>query len=225
MRLSGTLARRSRDGARSRSARLALALLAGVAVSSAQAATGDPEAGAQAFLVCSACHSVAPDGAALIGPNLYGVVGREVGSVAGFDYSPELKAVGGTWTPERIDHFLADPNAFAPDTRMGLAGIADPVERANLVAYLATLKAGGPAVAAAPLPDFGDDWPAGPGQAETGVLCNSCHSLAIVKQQQLSRETWDKLLVWMVEEQGMADQPPERRELILDYLATHFGTP
>lgn len=211
--------------ARGGAARLAFALLAGVAVLPVQAATGDPEAGAKAFLVCSACHSTAPDGAALIGPNLYGVVGREVGSVAGFDYSPELKAVGGTWTPERIDRFLADPNAFAPGTRMGLAGIADPVERANLVAYLGSLKAGAPAVAAAPPPDFGDDWPAGSGQAETGVLCNSCHSLAIVKQQQLSRETWDKLLVWMVEEQGMAEQTPERRELILDYLATHFGAP
>jgi len=212
-------------GAGAGAARLAFALLAAVAVLPVQAATGDPEAGAKAFLVCSACHSVAPDGGALIGPNLYGVVGREVGSVAGFDYSPELKAVGGTWTPERIDRFLADPNAFAPGTRMGLAGIADPVERTNLVAYLGSLKAGAPAVAATPAPDFGDDWPAGPGQAETGVLCNSCHSLAIVKQQQLSRETWDKLLVWMVEEQGMAEQSPERRELILDYLATHFGAP
>ncbi len=225
MRRHGRPVWRGWRGARGGAARLAFALLAAVAVLPVQAATGDPEAGAKAFLVCSACHSVAPDGGALIGPNLYGVVGREVGSVAGFDYSPELKAVGGTWTPERIDRFLADPNAFAPGTRMGLAGIADPVERANLVAYLGGLKTGAPAVAAAPPPDFGDDWPAGPGQAETGVLCNSCHSLAIVKQQQLSRETWDKLLVWMVEEQGMAEQSPERRELILDYLATHFGAP
>ena len=212
-------------GAHSGAAWLVFALLAGVAISSAQAAIGDPEAGAKAFLVCSACHSVSHDGAALIGPNLYGVVGRDVGSVPGFEYSPELVAVGGTWTPERIDRFLADPNAFAPGTRMGLVGIADPVERANLVAYLGSLKAGGPAMAATPLPDFGDDWPPGPGQAETGVLCNSCHSLAIVKQQQLSRETWDKLLVWMVEEQGMAEQSPERRDLILDYLATNFGAP
>jgi len=191
------------------------------------AAAGDPEAGAKAFAACGACHSVAPDGTALIGPNLRGVMGRSVAGVDGFDYSPALRALGGTWTPERVDQFLADPNGFAPGNRMGLAGIEDAGERANLVAYLAGLHEGDAAGSAAPSPamDFGPDWPAGPGQAEAGVLCNSCHSLAIVKQQQLSRDTWDKLLVWMVEEQGMAEQPPERRELILDYLATHFGAP
>lgn len=186
---------------------------------------GDPEAGRQAFAVCGACHTVAPGGAALIGPNLWGVLGREVGSMPGFDYSAELKSVGGTWTPERLDRFLTDPTAFAPGTRMGYAGVADPVERAALVAYLATLHEGGAPVAAAAPPDFGPDWPAGPGQAEAGVLCNACHSLAIVKQQRLSRDVWDKLLDWMVEEQGMAEQTPDRRQLILDYLATHFGTP
>jgi cytochrome c len=186
---------------------------------------GDVEAGRQAFAVCGACHTVTPGGAALIGPNLWGVLGREVGSMPGFDYSAELKSVGGTWTPERLDRFLTDPTAFAPGTRMGYAGVSDPVERAALVAYLATLHEGGAPVAAAAPPDFGPDWPAGPGQAEAGVLCNACHSLAIVKQQRLSRDVWDKLLDWMVEEQGMAEQTPERRQLILDYLATHFGTP
>jgi len=190
-------------------------------------AAGDPAAGEKAFAACGACHSVAPDGTALIGPNLRGVMGRSVAGVDGFDYSPALKALGGTWTPERVDRFLADPNGFAPGTRMGLAGIEDAGERANLVAYLGGLHEGDAArsAAAAPAMDFGPDWPAGPGQAEAGVLCNSCHSLAIVKQQQLSRDTWDKLLVWMVEEQGMAEQPSERRDLILDYLATHFGAP
>jgi cytochrome c len=144
----------------------------------------------------------------------------------GFDYSAELKSVGGIWTPEQLDRFLTDPTAFAPGTRMGYAGVADPVERAALVAYLATLHEGGAAPAAATATsDFGPDWPAGPGQTETGVLCNACHSLAIVKQQRLSRDVWDKLLDWMVEEQGMAEQTPERRLLILDYLAAHFGTP
>jgi len=207
--------RRSRYGfpLRLRSLAWAVAAVAGLGLMSGAAApvmAGDAQAGAQAFIVCGACHAVTPDGAALIGPNLFGVVGRAVASVPGFDYSPELKATGGQWTAERIDQFLTDPNAFAPGTRMGFVGVADPVERAN---------------GAAPAQDFGPDWPAGPGQAETGALCNSCHSLAIVKQQQLSRETWDKLLVWMVEEQGMAEQPSERRTLILDYLATHFGAP
>ena len=188
-------------------------------------APGDAEAGAQAFLPCSACHSVTPGGAALIGPNLNGVVGREVGSLPQFDYSPELKAVGGTWTPEQLDRFLTSPSAFAPGTRMGYVGVTNPVERRALIAYLSSLRAGSGAAVAAPARDFGSGWPAGPGQAETGELCNSCHSLAIVKQQRLSRETWDKLLTWMVEKQGMAAQSPERRALMLEYLVQHFGPP
>lgn len=185
---------------------------------------GDPQAGAQSFAVCGACHSTQPGGAALIGPNLWSIVGRPLASVPGFEYSPDLKAAGGTWTRERLDQFLASPMTFAPGTRMGFVGIADPQERANVIAYLATL-AEGTATAAAPAVDYGPDWPAGPGQAETGQLCNSCHSLAIVKQQRLSRSTWDKLLNWMVSEQGMSPQAPERRELILGYLVQHFGAP
>jgi len=186
---------------------------------------GDAVAGSKAFVLCAACHSAQAGAAALVGPNLWNVVGRPVASAAGFDYSDSLRAAGGEWTPERIDRLLSDPNAFAPGTRMGLPGIADPGERANLIAYLGTLHDGVAQAAPAPAVDFGPDWPPGPGQAETGRLCNSCHSLTLVKQQKLSRSTWDKLLVWMVEEQGMAEQPPGTRDLILDYLAAHFGAP
>jgi cytochrome c len=210
---------------RSWSALLLLALAFASASARAEVGPGDVEAGAKAFLPCGACHSVAPGGAALIGPNLNGVVGREVGSSPQFDYSPELKAVGGTWTPEQLDRFLSNPSAFAPGTRMGYVGVADPVERRALIAYLSSLRADSRAAAGAPAVDFGPGWPAGPGQAETGELCNACHSLAIVKQQRLSRETWDKLLTWMVEKQGMAAQSPERRAQILDYLVQHFGQP
>jgi cytochrome c len=208
---------------RSWSARLLLALT--VVSAPAGAGPDDAAAGAQAFLACSACHSVAPGGGALIGPNLWGVVGRDVGSSPEFDYSAELKAVGGTWTPEQLDRFLTNPSAFAPGTRMGYVGVADPVERRALIAYLSGLRTDGGAAVAAPARDFGPGWPAGPGQAATGELCDSCHSLAIVKQQRLSRETWDTLLTWMVEKQGMAAQSPERRALMLDYLVQHFGPP
>ncbi len=186
---------------------------------------GDPSAGAKSFLVCSACHTTTKDGAALIGPNLWHVVGRPVAGKEGFDYSPELKAIGGDWTVEKLDRFLKEPAAFAPGTRMGFVGVVDDAERANIIAYLSTLSEESAATVATPAIDYGPGWPAGPGSAEAGQLCNSCHSLTIVKAQQLSRKTWDKLLVWMVEEQGMAEQSPETRDLILDYLATHFGAP
>jgi cytochrome c len=202
-----------------------LALIPGVPALATDAPKGDAAAGAQAFLLCSACHNAKPDGGALIGPNLWNVVGREIAGAEGFDYSAELKAVGGNWTTALLDRFLTSPNDFAPGTRMGFAGIADANERANIIAYLESLKDGAAETAAVPAMDYGADWPPGPGQAEAGRLCNSCHSLTLVKQQKLSRKTWDQLLVWMVEEQGMAEQSPETRELILGYLTEHFGAP
>lgn len=225
------MARQVTIAAASRTGALAVVLVAAVLLGMNTAATaaedvhGDAAAGAQSFLVCSACHTATDGGAMLIGPNLWGVVDRPIASKGGFDYSPELKAIGGAWTPAQLDRFLMEPAAFAPGTRMGFVGVADPAERANLIAYLTTLKAGAATAIAAPAVDYGPDWPPGPGSAEAGQLCNSCHSLTLVKAQKLSRKTWDHLLEWMVEEQGMAEQSPEGRELILDYLAEHFGAP
>jgi cytochrome c len=191
--------------------------------SASDSAPGDPEAGKKAFRACAACHTVGPGAPSTVGPNLFGVLGRDVASVAGFAYSDALRALEGSWTPAALDRFIADPTGVAPGTRMVLR-IADPRQRADLVAYLETLHEGAPAAAAA-APDFGPGWPPGPGQVETGQLCGACHSLAIVRQQRLSRARWERLFDWMVEEQGMAAQPPEQRALMLDYLETHFGPP
>ena len=71
-----------------------------------------------------------------------------------------------------------------------------------------------------------EDWaglPSGPGREEGFYLCQACHSLAIVKQQGLSREDWDETLIWMVEEQGMPELDESEETLLLDYLAEHFG--
>ena len=71
-----------------------------------------------------------------------------------------------------------------------------------------------------------EDWQglsAGPGREEVFYVCQACHSLAIVKQQGLDRDSWDETLVWMVEEQEMEPLDPEERNLVLDYLATHYG--
>ena len=71
--------------------------------------------------------------------------------------------------------------------------------------------------------DLFDGLPAGPGREEVYYTCNACHSLALVKQQGLSRARWDETLKWMAEEQGMAELEPAERSLILDYLSTVFG--
>ena len=71
-----------------------------------------------------------------------------------------------------------------------------------------------------------DEWDGlapGEGREEVYYACQACHSLAIVKQQGLSRESWDESLIWMVEEQGMPELDPDERELVLDYLAELYG--
>ncbi len=70
--------------------------------------------------------------------------------------------------------------------------------------------------------DFGG-LPEGDGRVETYSNCVICHSTMIIRQQRLTRRTWDEVLTWMVEEKGMWELPAEVRAKVLDYLAEHFG--
>lgn len=99
-------------------------------------ASADASAGEKVFRRCSACHKV-EQGANATGPYLYGVVGRDVGTANGFNYSGALKAVADVWTPENLNHFLENPKGFAPGTSMNFAGLDDIEDRANLIAWLA----------------------------------------------------------------------------------------
>lgn len=101
-------------------------------------AMADVSKGSKVFKKCSACHKL-EDGANSTGPFLYGVVGRSVGQAPGFGYSATLSELGGDWTPERIDQFLAKPSGFAKGTTMGFAGLKKPQDRANVIAYLDSL--------------------------------------------------------------------------------------
>ncbi|HEX2942635.1 MAG TPA: cytochrome c family protein [Rhodopila sp.] len=104
------------------------------------ATAADPAAGKQVFQnVCSICHSVQP-GQNKIGPTLFGVVGRKTGAVPGYSYSAANKAADITWTEANLDKYLEAPRAMIPGTKMTYGGLKDPTKRANLVAYLATLK-------------------------------------------------------------------------------------
>ncbi len=103
------------------------------------ALAGDPEAGAKVFRKCKACHAVEP-GTNKVGPSLFGVVGAEVASVEGFGYSAAMKALGGSWTPERLAEFLTKPKDMVPGTKMSFAGLRKEADRENIIAYLATLK-------------------------------------------------------------------------------------
>lgn len=103
-------------------------------------AVADPAAGEGEFRPCAACHSVVA-GENGAGPYLAGIVGRPVQSAQGFEnYSGALIAVNpDTWTPEALNAFLEKPDAYAPDTSMNFGGIRRAEDRANLIAYLATL--------------------------------------------------------------------------------------
>lgn len=94
--------------------------------------------GARVFQHCYACHSVDPAETNLPGPNLAGVVGRRAASLAGFDYSPALRALGAqglVWSEEALDRYLSDPEAMVPGTLMAVNGLGRE-ERAQVIAYL-----------------------------------------------------------------------------------------
>ena len=96
----------------------------------------DPEA----FERCLSCHAYHEGEPLLTGPSLWQVFGRPIAAYPEFDYSPALKAIQGNWDRDTLDRFLTDPNAFAPGTKMELGGIRNAAERAQVIAFLETLR-------------------------------------------------------------------------------------
>ena len=96
-------------------------------------------AAAPAFNACRACHSVQPGGKSGLGPNLVGVVGRTAGTLAGFNYSPALKASKLKWDEKALDEYLAAPTKKVPGSRMPIS-TPDPAKRAAIITYLKSVK-------------------------------------------------------------------------------------
>lgn len=91
------------------------------------------------FAKCKSCHTAdkgKPNG---VGPNLFGVVNRAKAKVDGFKYSEAMVAKSGEWTFENLSHFIADPKSYVAGTKMVFKGLPAAAERADLIAYLATL--------------------------------------------------------------------------------------
>jgi cytochrome c len=107
-------------------------------------AAADPKKGEAVAAKCQSCHTFNQGGPTRVGPNLYGVVGRDKASEAGFAYSDALKKVGGKWDYESLDKWIEKPSAFAPGTKMGFAGLASGDDRANLIAYLKSISPDAP---------------------------------------------------------------------------------
>ena len=112
---------------------LALAASAAPAAAKHAAAHGDAQAGEAIYARCLACHALAYD---RTGPRHCGLIGRRAGSVKGFPYSEAMRRSNIVWSEKTLDRFLAHPLKTMPGTAMGYAGITDPKERADLIAYL-----------------------------------------------------------------------------------------
>ena len=205
---------------------------AGAAELEARLAKADFARGEAVFRKCVACHTVEKGGRRKIGPNLWGIVGAPVGAREGFRYSRAMSAFGGSWTPERLDAYLAKPRRFVKGGSMSFVGLKREQDRADVIAFLNGMSDspadfGKSQEASAGLPppepeDYGV-MVAAPGASETFDACTSCHSERIVAQQGLTREQWDELLDWMVEEQEMEPIKGDARTAILDYLGAHYG--
>jgi cytochrome c len=92
------------------------------------------------FAQCAICHAVTADAPKKIGPTLAGVAGKPAATRPGIAYSPALKAAKINWTDDKLDQYLAQPAKTVPGTKMAFAGVSDAKKRADLVAYLKTLR-------------------------------------------------------------------------------------
>jgi cytochrome c len=114
-------------------AALTFLLLAAPPAARADALRGDPTHGQQIYARCQACHSIERN---RIGPMHKGLFGRRAGSVPGFVYSAAMRNSGIVWSEATLDRFLQGPRQMVPGTKMTYAGVPDPQERADLIAYL-----------------------------------------------------------------------------------------
>ena len=115
----------------------------GLMVSTGAALAQDVAAGETSFRKCAPCHSIGPDAANKVGPELNGLDGRKSGIVDGFNYSDANKASGITWSEAIFKEYIKDPRAKVPGTKMIFAGIKNEQEIADLWAYVSQFNADG----------------------------------------------------------------------------------
>ncbi|RDE05940.1 c-type cytochrome [Sphingomonas aracearum] len=135
-------------------------------------ASADPAKGGDVFKKCAACHTVNQGGANGIGPNLYATVGEAIAEgKGGFAFSDALKAHGGKWGFDELNAWLTNPRKFAPGTKMTFAGLSNPKDRADVIAYLNSQGSNLP-LPAAPAPGSLPADPGGKAQPNADDLSN-----------------------------------------------------
>lgn len=115
---------------------IAVALGAGIVTGGVTASqAGDPAAGQRVWNQCRACH-VLDSETNRVGPHLVGIFGREAGAAEGFNYSDVMANSGIVWDEQNMRAYLADPRGFMPGNRMAFAGVRNPTQMDDLIAYL-----------------------------------------------------------------------------------------
>ena len=99
-------------------------------------AMGDLVHGEKVFKKCSACHMIASGGKNMIGPNLWGVIGRTAGSISDYKYSKAMVAYAKQWNFEEMNSYLIKPQAYIKGTKMAFAGLRKEKDRASVILYL-----------------------------------------------------------------------------------------
>lgn len=126
-------------------------------------AKADIAKGEQVFNKCTACHTAAKGGPNQLGPNLWNTVGAPIGKSHGFAFSPALAEKGGNWDWKALSDWLANPRGFAPGTKMTFAGLGNPQDRADVIAFLNAKSDAPKPMPAAPEAKAADNEAAKPG--------------------------------------------------------------
>lgn len=98
--------------------------------------SADYNRGRRTFKLCQSCHTLQEGGQNLVGPNLYGMFGRQIGAVEGYSYSRAVQDSEIVWTPELLAEWLESPRNFLPGNRMSFAGVRRPDDRTAVIAYI-----------------------------------------------------------------------------------------
>jgi cytochrome c len=149
-------------------------------------ASADPAKGEQVFKKCAACHNADKGGANALGPNLWAVLGEPIGKGKGFPFSPALAEKGGNWDWHSLNDWLTSPKTFAPGTKMTFAGLGNPEDRANVMAFLNAHSDSPLPLPAAPAAEPADDAAAKAGSG-TGDGAQKAENEPVLNEQQAAK--------------------------------------